>query len=90
MNLEDIKSNKNILTIIWIFIFAILIIVIVFYFIWNDRWTYDGREEECIWKNISSVEFDITSQECFETEISACQKPSFTSIDECKKLNWIK
>lgn len=49
----------------------------------------DIREESCKWKTIKSIEYNINEKECFETIISSCNIPTFTSIDECKKLNWI-
>lgn len=84
-------------TSIWKYIIILFLIVwtiwTILFFILTDKNRdphYDWREEWCRWKSISSVEFNIDEQKCFETQISACQKPTFTSIDECKKLNGVK
>lgn len=72
-------------------IIVILVIIFKLFFIFSEKKThYDKREETCNWKTIKSVEYNIDEKKCFEINISACQKPSFTSIKECEKLNGIK
>lgn len=82
------KLSKN-LKIYSIFLIWFVLLWIIFYFIFSSNSNYDNREEKCIWKNIKSFEYNIDTKECFTTEISACQKSTFSSIEECKKLNWI-
>lgn len=48
---------------------------------------YDSREEWCLWKEIDAIDFNIDTKKCFETKISACQKSTYVSIEECNKLN---
>ena len=84
------KNKKNIF--IWAGLLLVVIIITTFVLLNNKdkQSNYDPREEWCIWKEIEAVEFNIDTQECFETKISACQTPTFKSIEECKKLNWVE
>ncbi|MGE4443923.1 MAG: hypothetical protein AB7E37_02950 [Candidatus Altimarinota bacterium] len=81
------KDKKNIFIILTIFGVAILVICIVFFFGNTKEENYDEREENCLGKQIDSVEFNIDTKECFQTQISACQKPTFSSVEECNTLN---
>lgn len=77
--------------IIWVSVLIIIVVITKFFLVYTEKKShYDNREETCNGKTITSIEYNIDEKKCFETKISACQNPSFKSIDECKKLNWVK
>lgn len=82
------QYNKNI--IIW-WIVLIWGIIITLLLLKNSGQPHkDTQDELCRGKNITSIEYNIDTKECFETQISACNTPSFSSIEECKKINQIQ
>jgi len=89
-NNEHMENKKKYIFIVFILIISIFLITKIYFVYIEKNSHYDDREKFCNWKSIKSIEYNIDKKECFQTEISACQKPSFSSIEECKKLNWIK
>ena len=69
---------------------AILVIVIglVWYFTRASVQTHtDTRELACSKSTIESVEFDTNALSCFSTKISACQTPTYPTMEACQKAN---
>ncbi len=86
-------SKRNIIILWWWLLLIVLIFIGGIYFynrniIKNER--IDNRDEQCIWKIIDSIEYNIDEKNCFETKISSCQKPTYKSINECEEKNWLK
>lgn len=83
----NLGNKKNII----IAMILIIVISVIWTKIYSD-YKYklertDRREEGCRGKTIDSIEYDIDNKKCFPIKISACNKPTYKSEEECRKMN---
>ena len=89
MNIErlDLTQKQKTLA-IGAIVVLILLVGFIWYFTRGSVQTHtDTREQACSKKTIESVEFDTNSLSCFSTKISACQTPTYPTMEACQKAN---
>ncbi len=83
MNLT--KNQKLIYAGITILVLAVA--VFTGYYLIKIQPHNDNRETACSKKTIESIEYNITAGACFTKKISACQTPTYISLEACQKAN---